>query len=244
MKYRVLIADDEPPARERLLQLFSPHQNFEIVKICKDADEVENELLTNRIDLAVLDINMPGKNIFVVVSSLQRLSENTGNTPLIVFQTAYREFAVDAFNIEALDYLLKPVSADRFSSMIEKATAKLSDKLRDSKNEKLSFITVEEGTTKRLIHTDKLKMIIYEDGFCFAYEQDERYLAPGFLNYYESILDEKFFRVSRDAIVNLNFVESLSPLGNGNFKINISNSNRSVELTRRRAKEFKKVINI
>jgi DNA-binding LytR/AlgR family response regulator len=112
-----LIADDETHARERLRELLDRFDLFEIIAEAKDGNEALQAIIIHRPEVAFLDINMPGVSVFQSIPSLK-------NPPLIVFQTAYSEHAADAFTINALDYLLKPIRFER----LEKAVAKIIEK--------------------------------------------------------------------------------------------------------------------
>lgn len=121
MKLRTLIADDEPLARERLKQLLAPDQEIEIVGESRNGNEVVATLKGTQIDLLFLDIQMPGSSGFDVI-------ENVGvsNMPLTVFVTAHSEFAVEAFAVHALHYLVKPVERQR----LEEAVSRVKERVR------------------------------------------------------------------------------------------------------------------
>ena len=109
----ILIADDEKPARERLKNILN-NLGYNICGEAENGNEVMTKIVSLKPQLIFLDINMPGVNVFDSIKSLK-------NPPLIIFQTAYSEYAVDAFDINAVDYLLKPYSLERVESGIEKA---------------------------------------------------------------------------------------------------------------------------
>jgi len=117
---RVAIVDDEPLARERIRELLSAHGDVEVVAECADGRSAVAELPARAPDIVFLDIQMPEVDGFGVVEAL-----GTGRLPEIVFVTAFDEYAVRAFEAEALDYLLKPVTAERFEAALARARARL-----------------------------------------------------------------------------------------------------------------------
>ena len=114
MKWKALIVDDEPLARIVIKDYLSAINDFEIVGECKDAIETADFLNQQPVDVLFLDVNMPK------LTGIQLL-KNLSNPPLVIFTTAYAEFAVDAFELEAFDYLMKPIAFDRFMKAIQKA---------------------------------------------------------------------------------------------------------------------------
>ena len=116
---KTLIADDEKHAIDRLKDLLADFDQFQIIAEAKDGIGALEKIVSLKPDVAFLDINMPGVSIFKTISSLS-------TPPLIIFQTAHSKYAADAFDIDALDYLLKPVSRARFSKAVSKIMEKLS----------------------------------------------------------------------------------------------------------------------
>jgi DNA-binding LytR/AlgR family response regulator len=111
----VIIADDEQPARQRIRQLLDDFPNFSVVAEVNNGDELVTSVITHKPQVVFLDINMPGTSVFTSMESIK-------DPPLILFQTAYPQYALDAFGVDAIDYLVKPVSRERFARAIEKVT--------------------------------------------------------------------------------------------------------------------------
>ena len=122
----VLIADDEKHARDRLKTLLQKYDAFSLDYEAKDGDEVIQQIVSKNPDVVFLDINMPGVSVFNSLSSLK-------NPPIIIFQTAYSEYAVDAYGINALDYLVKPISEERLTKTVDKIKKALAFKNKDIK---------------------------------------------------------------------------------------------------------------
>src|SRR5215469_17854768 len=113
MSLRTMIADDEPLARERLKMLLAPDRDIDIVAECRNGCEVVKSLKAAKTDLLFLDIQMPGRDGFEVIKEI-----GAANMPITVFVTAHNEHAVDAFEVHALDYLVKPIERKRFDQTL------------------------------------------------------------------------------------------------------------------------------
>jgi len=247
MKLRSLIVDDEAPARERLRKLLA--QN-ELVKLIGEADngikavEMMEELTP---DLVLLDIQMPGLDGFGVIKMLQ-------NPPLIIFVTAYDEYAIQAFEVNALDYLLKPFTKVRLERAIEKAYQEFSkrtdfsvklDALFKTLKEQpryLERIAVRKGGRIFVLDVAQIDWIGSESGLIFIHTKEEKYITNYALEELESRLNPNmFFRAHRSAIVNLSKIKEIIPWFAGSHKIRLT-SGAEVDLSRSQAKELRKII--
>jgi two-component system LytT family response regulator len=237
---RIIIADDEIHARERLRELLDRFGIFEIVAEASDGNEALQQIITHKIDVAFLDINMPGIPVFQTVVSLQ-------HPPLIVFQTAYSEHAAEAFEIDALDYLLKPVRFERLEKTVEKIQLKLLSnestvKLADTSVKPSDHITITIQGKTRIIQSTEIIRISLDAHFCYVYTAGEKLISDKYLSYYEDRLDSKvFFRTSRNDIINLNYVAFINKELQNSFIIAMKNG-MHIELSRRRAQELRKLI--
>ena len=185
---RVLIADDEPLARRGLEQLLANHADCEIVATCRNGPETVRALNSGRVDVALLDIQMPGLNGFDVLGLV-------GHRPLVVFITAYDEFAVRAFEERALDYLLKPVQQRRFDEMMQRVRAQLQRRTG-------TILTVPTATGNVLLDASEVDWIEAADYCAVIYSRGIRYLVRESLKSLEERLDPaQFIRVHRGAIV-------------------------------------------
>lgn len=237
-----IIADDENHARERLRELLERFDQFEIVGEAKDGNEALQLIISLKPDVAFLDINMPGISVFQSVSSLQ-------NPPLIIFQTAHSEHAAKAYDIDAIDYLLKPLRFERLEKTVDKITDKLSSKI--TQNQKTpdnaaplhsDHVTVTINGKTKLIASKDIIRISIEDGFCYIYTVNEKMISDKYLNYYEERLkNTTFFRTSRTDIINLNFVSMIQKEDLRSYII-VLNNGMHIELSRRKAQDLRKVI--
>lgn len=239
----VLIADDEKPARKRLLALLSGHSDYKIVAEAVNGDEVLKMIIEKTPMVAFLDINMPGASVFSTIPSLK-------NPPLVVFQTAYSEFGVQAFDINAVDYLLKPVSRERFNQALEKLFTALNKRPRQTneivekpvKDKNPDVISVKSGEALRVVKVEKIKRISFSEGFSFIHIGKESLYSDKSLNYYDDLLSNRgFYRVSRTDIINLKYMEKLHPFFNGQYVAELTDGDK-ISVSRRRVQELKDLI--
>lgn len=238
---KTIIADDEIHARERLKDLLERFDLFNIVDEATDGNEALNMMITHQPDVAFLDINMPGISVFKSLPSLN-------NPPIIIFQTAYSEHAAEAFDIDALDYLLKPIRFERLEKTVEKIKKKLNQNHLtivepiDSKKDAPHRISVKVNGRVKLIDTDDIVKFSFENGFCYIYTSSEKLMSEKFLNYYEEKLEsEGFFRTSRNDIVNLKAISAIQTIVSGVYSVELKNG-MTVDLSRRKAQSLRKIV--
>ncbi len=238
---KTLIADDEEHAVSRLKDLLSDYNEFEIIAEARNGTEALEQIVSKKPDVAFLDINMPGVSVFTSISSLQ-------DAPIIVFQTAHSKYATDAFDVNALDYLLKPVSRTRFSQAISKIIEKLSVSKTGStppepvERESTEKISVKVHGAIKIIPVNTIQKICFEEGLSFIYCVDGRFLSDKTLNYYEEKFKELgFFRSNRANLVNLDHVTTIHKAFKGAYFIELKDGSK-VELSRRKALTLKKTL--
>ncbi len=254
---KAIIADDEKYARQRLKELLDSFDIFDILSEASTGSEVLEMIITHKPDVAFLDINMPGVPVFNTISSL-------ADPPMIVFQTAYSEHAAEAFNVNAVDFLTKPISRERLEQTVEKIKAELqknTDRITESKsgsktdpnnddfkieNEsesgQVEKITVKVRGAVRIIQVKDIRRICFEDGLSFIYTEKDRFLSDKFLNYYEEKLGPTgFFRASRSNLINIEYIDSIHKMFKGTYLIELKDKTR-VDLSRRKAADLKKLI--
>ncbi len=229
----VLIADDEKPARIRLRSLLKNYSEYSIVAEAQNGDEVLRMIIEKSPRIAFLDINMPGASVFSTIPSLK-------NPPLVIFQTAYSEHGAKAFDINAVDYLLKPISRERFQQALEKLSLNLN--LKTSPDSDLDVISVKSGEALRVVKVEKIRRIRFDDGFSFIHLGKEELYSDKSLNYYEELLSNRgFYRVSRTDIINLKYMEKLHPFFNGQYVVELT-GNEKIRVSRRRVQGLKDLI--
>ncbi len=244
---RVLVVDDEELARVRIKDLLAGIPDVEV------AGEAENGLRAVEMvgelapDVVILDIQMPGMDGFEVVEALTRV-------PLVIFATAFDEYAIKAFEVNSVDYLLKPISKERLGEAIDRARSLLDDAPRlDDQMARLAGIirsrevrrlSVMKGKKILLVDLDDIVWIGIEGELVFVHTASERYMMNATMAELESRLDPRvFFRSHRSSIVNLNHVKEIVPWFSGKYKIVVDDERKSeLVLSRARAKGLREIL--
>jgi len=237
---RALIIDDERLARKELVKLLEEHPSIEIVGEAMNADEAEHMINELNPDLLFLDIQMPGRTGFQLLESLD-------SVPLVVFTTAYDEFALKAFEVNALDYLLKPIQAERLSEAIHKIMEKERAKAGRGAGKKLGLedqVFVKDGERCWFVSLANIRFFESDGNYIKVYFETNRPMIHKSLNALDDRLDERaFFRASRKHIINLSWVESIEPWFNGGLMVKLRGGDK-VEVSRRQAAKFKDMMSL
>lgn len=235
-KLRIVIADDERPAREFLKSLLRGFDTVDIVGEAENGADAVELIKSAKPDLALLDLQMPEISGLEVVRLLRKTQ-----MPLVAFVTAYDEYAVQAFELNAIDYLLKPVERARLHATLERASERLeqadwrereSEKLRSMKktydadrNEPLERIPVRSREDILLIPVGEIASIVADGELLhLTTAKRQKYTINFRLKDLEMRLDEKqFVRLSRGAIVNLSMIDRVSPMPGGTYLVTLGN---------------------
>lgn len=237
---RTLLVDDEQPARERLRRLLEAERRIEVVGEAEDGPEALEQIGVLEPDLVFLDIQMPGCDGLEVVASLPR------PRPKIIFCTAFDEYAVDAFELQALDYLLKPINRARLATALERLERPAAEEERESALDGLqravpgrsSRFLARRGNRYFVIPRADVLGFVSADGLTRVQTAEHHYWMQPSLSELESRLaPESFFRVSRSAIVNLEAISEIVPLPGGQGEIRLTNG-LEIEVSRRRFKDL------
>jgi len=239
---RALVADDEPLARRGVLQLLEPFGEVRVVGEARDGREAVELLRTLRPDLLFLDVQMPELNGFDV---LERALVH--EVPAVVFLTAYERFALEAFDVDAVDYLLKPVRRARFARCMERVHDRIEQwRLRkgaagaDEDLPRTVVVSVREG--ERVLRPEEIDWIEADDYYAVIHTGGERHLVRESLASLEERLPAaSFLRVHRSALVNLARVRALEEDGEGGTRLALR-SGALVPVSRRRRSEVGKRI--
>jgi two-component system LytT family response regulator len=230
---KALIIDDERLARAELRRLLEKHPEVEIVGEARDADDALSQIGRLEPELLFLDIQMPGANGFELLERLDRV-------PLVIFTTAYDDYALKAFEVSALDYLLKPVAPERLAAALAKIGG-VKPKTAVGGDQQ---IFVKDGERCWFVALREIVLLESEGNYTRLYFGGHRPLVLRSLNYLEDRLDPAmFFRASRKHILNLKFIESMDAWANGGFLVRLKGS-IEVEMSRRQAQKFKEVMSL
>lgn len=227
-----MVVDDEPIARDILTGYLEKTPGLKLVKSCMNATEAYEGLYQHKVDLIFLDIQMP------VISGTDFL-RSLRQPPLVIFTTAYQQYAVEGFELNSVDYLLKPVTYERFYQAIQKVREKLSFKAGmeaspPNSTAPIDYLFIKQDTRLVRVNYDQISYIQAEKDYSSVYLEDKRLLASMHLKLFEDTLPkEKFLRVHRSYIVNLSKILSIK--GNtaelGDVAIPISANYRDTLLT-------------
>jgi len=227
---RVLVADDEPLARERLRFLLARHDDYEVVAECVDGDEALTAIEAHHPDLAFLDINMPGRSGVDVAHAL--LDET--HAPAIVFVTAYDQFALQAFEVSAIDYLVKPVDRDRFEQMLDRVERRLDRvgpaPLGDDVRALLLELRLTSSLPKRFVvrsprghyfvRSEDIETATAEGNYVALSAGGRVHLVRETMKSFEQKVDPAHFvRIHRSTIVSIDRIARIEPLGHGAYRI-------------------------
>jgi two-component system LytT family response regulator len=236
MKIRTLIVDDEPLARERLRKLLEAEPDVEIVGEAGDGREAAAAIERAQPDLVFLDIQMPELDGFGVVETIR-----TARTPEIIFVTAFSQHALRAFEVHALDYLLKPFDRERFQVALGRARTRLAQARSDELSERLTALLAEmrpeARTTDRLaiksggrvlfLKLADIDWIEAADNYVNLHVGAESHLLRETMTALEARLDaSQFLRINRSTIVNVERIKELRPMFHGDYAVILRNGSR------------------
>jgi len=208
-KIKAIIIDDERTARDEVKRLLENYSDFEIIGEAKNADEAKLLIELKQPDLLFLDIQMPEKSGFDLLESLDKV-------PLVIFITAFDQYAVKAFEVSAIDYLMKPVREERFAKAIEQVRLKAATTPAESQ------IFVKDRQQYHFISWSKVYLIESMDNYARLYFDDKKVFLKSSLNQLEKKLDEAvFFRINRAQIININFIDKISIAPGGRMSISL-----------------------
>lgn len=252
---KALIVDDERLARKELTSLLTDHHEIEIVGEAVNAEDACEKIKELQPDLLFLDIQMPGKTGFELLEMLD-------SVPTVIFTTAYDEYALKAFEVSALDYLLKPIQPERLQESINKLMAhrqadkngkpqegdeEINGAATDSKHHKLGpddQVFVKDGDRCWFVRLSKVRLFESDGNYIKVYFDNYKPMIHKSLNALDERLDDKvFFRANRKHMINLNWVENIEPWFNGGLMVTLQGGEK-VEVSRRQATRFKEMMSL
>jgi two-component system LytT family response regulator len=246
---RALIIDDERLARTELRRLLGQHPEVEIVGEAQNATEARRVIDDVEPDILFLDVQMPGETGFDLLASLE-------SVPLVVFTTAYDEYALRAFEVSALDYLVKPIDPKRLASTMERLLVAWRAGAPDRQSEEASTgrstmplsthdrVFVTEGERSWLVELGSIRLFESDGSYTRVFFGQEKPLINRSLNQLEARLDKRvFFRANRSQIINLKAVRDIHPWFGGRLMAELE-GRREVTLSRRRARVFRELMSV
>jgi len=233
-RFKTIIIDDERLAREEVKRALEKHIEFEIIGEASHVDEAITLIEDLQPDLLFLDIHMPGKSGFDLLEELT-------NVPDVVFTTAYDQYAVKAFEMNALDYLVKPLRDERFSKTIEKVKEELSNrvKLEPTTLPMHQKIFIKDGEKCHFIPLTDIYFIESLENYARLYFGSDKAMIKRSLNLLAEKLDPKvFFRVNRSQMINIHYIKEIHPYFNNKLQI-ILTTGKKLEVSSRQSVKFK-----
>ena len=228
-KLTTLIVDDEPLARERLLGLLSAEADIEVLGQCRDGEEAVSAIHERHPDLVLLDLEMPRMDGFEVIDTI-----GPDRMPMVIFVTAYDQHAIKAFQVRALDYLLKPFDRERFNDALQRARTQIESQasgdlgrrlmalMKDLKRDapKTDRLVVKSGGRLFFLRADEIDWIEAAGNYVRLHVGPQSHLLRETMNGIEARLDpERFFRIHRCRIVNVERIQEMQPWLNGEYSV-------------------------
>lgn len=239
---KALVIDDERLARKELISLLADYKNIVVVDEAVNADDALEKIIKHDPDLLFLDIQMPGKTGFELLEMLDTVPE-------VIFTTAYDEYALKAFEVNAFDYLLKPVQPERLKDSLNKLFKKESENqvISQNNNKKLGIndqVFVKDGERCWFVRLSDIRLFESDGNYIKVYFDTVKPMIHKSLNALDEKLDERmFFRASRKHIINLSWVDSIEPWFNGGLMVKLKGGEK-VEVSRRQAARFKDMMSL
>ncbi len=236
MKVRTLIVDDEPLARERLFELLREEPGIEVVGQCADGAQAVEAIQTLAPHLVFLDVQMPELDGFGVLAAL-----GDKPRPAIVFVTAYDKYALQAFEVHAVDYLLKPFDRERFQTALQRALRHCRQHRTEELNQRLTALladlrpepqapgrlAVKAGGRVVFLKFEDIDWVEAADNYVTLHVGTETHMLRETMNRLEARLPAaKFIRISRSTIVNLERIKELQPLFHGDYVVILRNGTK------------------
>jgi two-component system LytT family response regulator len=243
---RALVIDDERLARKELINLLNQLETVEVVGEAVNVDDAKEKIDQLQPDVIFLDIQMPEKTGFDLLEELD-------NLPHVIFTTAYDEYALKAFQVNALDYLLKPIEPKRLEDAVLKLQGKMEGISKREEQEglgnqkKLTLedqVFVKDGDRCWFVRLSNVRLFESDGNYIKVYFDNFKPMIHKSLNALDERLDEKsFFRASRKHIINLGWVEAIEPWFNGGLVVTLKGGDR-IEVSRRQAARFKEMMSL
>jgi two-component system LytT family response regulator len=237
---RAVIVDDERLARNELKRLLESIKDLEVIAEYDNADDALEGIPKDKADLLFLDIQMPGKNGFELLQELDK-------APIVIFTTAYDEYAIKAFEVNALDYLLKPIEEDRLSNAVDLVRERIKAKAESTRPEILDEddqVFLKDGDKCWFVYLRDVSHFESVGNYVRVYFDNHKPMILKSLNSLEERLNNRnFFRANRKHIINLKWIGSVETWFNGGLLVKLK-SGVEIEISRRQAVKFKDIMSL
>lgn len=245
---RVCVIDDEPIACRKIQGLLKDDPQIEIIQVCRNGEEASEAIRKLQPDLIFLDVQMPHMDGFEVLESINDMA----SMPHVIFVTAYDRYAIRAFEVHAIDYLLKPFDKKRFADSLKRAKAQILQKSERSYDHDLAALLQEIRTQSRglerlviqnrVVKTDEIDWIEAQGKYALIHTKQESHLVREGLSGFEAQLNpKKFLRIHKSTIVNIQRIEHVQPLFHGDYRIILRNGT-VLTVTRRYRRKLNELI--
>lgn len=248
---KTIIIDDERLARNELKRLLEEFPRINIVGEAANADEAIPMIEELEPDLIFLDIQMPGKDGFELLEAIE------GKIPEVIFTTAYDEYAIKAFSVNALDYIMKPIESSRLAEAIQRVENEITEiEERNESDSKEKYLTVndqvfvKDGEKCWFVKLGQVRLFESMGNYVRLHFDDQKPMILKSLNSLEQRLDPKiYFRANRKHMINLNWIDKIEPWFSGGLLVTlkageIGPGGEKIEISRRQAIKFKEIMSL
>lgn len=232
--YLVIIIDDEPPAREGLLNLLGHFtETFQVIDVAQNGTEAKEKIIRLKPDIIFLDIEMPGLTGFQLLEQLETI-------PMVVFCTAYDQYALKAFETNSIDYLVKPIQLERLQQTVNKlkqlksnphTSQSILELIKEISKEKASkqmtSMTVKKGNKLIFLKLEDISHFEADENYVTIHSKQEVYLTEQSLSQLDQKLPDNFLRVHRSIIINTDYVKEVQKYFNSRFSITLANRTKT-----------------
>mgnify|MGYP003590822495 CR=1 FL=1 len=239
--WNVLIVDDEPPIRSELRYLLERDGRCDEIREAGSVTEAVSAAIENKPDVIFLDISMPGTSGMKLAETLKNLR----HPPVVVFVTAHAEFAADAFDLDAVDYVLKPIESKRLESALSRVEAALAQRDAGRNGSEVPRVVIERDGRKTFIPvSDIIYVEARADSSYIVSTQGSSLVGESILSLEHRLTSEGFLRVHRSYIVNPEFVHDINVAENGLLELELEQTSTRIPVSRRRMAEVKQRLGI
>lgn len=239
---KAIIVEDEFLAREELKYFIKNYSSIDVIDEFEDGIEVLKFIQKNEVDVIFLDINIPSLDGVLLAKNISKFSKK----PYIVFITALKEHAVEAFEIEAFDYILKPYHETRIIAMLKKLEASFNEQKSSMHKTSVSNkINLWKNEKIIVVNMDDIYYCVARERITSVFTRNEEYsVSLSITEFYNSLPKDKFFRCHRSYIVNISKIKEIIPWFNNTYNLRLQDIDYEVPVSRSNIKEFKQIMNI